>query len=157
MARQGDQDTPSYALDTINDSVYPNFLSGSSYLMSKAIAYTLYKMALIVPIFHLEDVYITGVLPATYNHLVEDNDEMTLSSLFKDQASLLNGIEIHPENDNRFDQSIIDSDSCSLSSIISTKELNSHEMQNIHMEMKRLRNANDEYNRTVCDLSLIHI
>ena len=41
--------------------VYPNYLSGTGYVMSVDVAEKLYKAALQTPIFHLEDVYITGI------------------------------------------------------------------------------------------------
>lgn len=41
---------------------YPNYLSGTSYLMSIDVVPKLYKAAHEVPIFHLEDVYITGII-----------------------------------------------------------------------------------------------
>lgn len=44
-----------------SDPLYPNYLSGTGYLMSVDVADKLYKAALITPIFHLEDVYITGM------------------------------------------------------------------------------------------------
>lgn len=40
--------------------VYPNYLSGTAYLMSIDVVSKLYSAALRTPIFHLEDVYITG-------------------------------------------------------------------------------------------------
>lgn len=42
------------------EKVYPNYLSGTGYVMSIDVVPKLYKAALNVPIFHLEDVYITG-------------------------------------------------------------------------------------------------
>ncbi|XP_026472950.1 N-acetyllactosaminide beta-1,3-N-acetylglucosaminyltransferase 2-like isoform X3 [Ctenocephalides felis] len=41
--------------------VYPPYLSGTGYVMSIETANTLYKTALVTPIFHLEDIYITGI------------------------------------------------------------------------------------------------
>ncbi|XP_022907519.2 beta-1,3-galactosyltransferase 1-like [Onthophagus taurus] len=41
---------------------YPNFLAGASYVMSVDVLMKLYKTALQTPIYHLEDVYITGIL-----------------------------------------------------------------------------------------------
>lgn len=40
--------------------VYPNYLSGSAYLMSTDVVGKLYKAALWTRIFHIEDVFITG-------------------------------------------------------------------------------------------------
>ncbi|XP_063217560.1 beta-1,3-galactosyltransferase 1-like isoform X2 [Bacillus rossius redtenbacheri] len=41
--------------------VYPNYLSGTGYVMSTGIAALLYRAALGTPLFHLEDVYVTGL------------------------------------------------------------------------------------------------
>ena len=42
--------------------VYPNYLSGTAYLMGKGAAKALFEAALTEPVFHLEDIYVTGVL-----------------------------------------------------------------------------------------------
>lgn len=110
----------SHALNTFNDFIFPNFLSGTSYLMSKATAYKLYKMSLMVPIFHLENVFVTGILPDAYNKLVKDEDKNVMKSLLKNHGSTLSDIKIHPENDFRFDQSFNIVDQCFLTSIISS-------------------------------------
>jgi beta-1,3-galactosyltransferase 1 len=41
---------------------YPNYLSGTAYLMSKSTASTLYEAALETSVFHLEDIFVTGIL-----------------------------------------------------------------------------------------------
>ncbi|XP_033208263.1 beta-1,3-galactosyltransferase 1-like isoform X2 [Belonocnema kinseyi] len=43
------------------EKAYPNYLSGTAYVMSLDVASKLYQEALKTPILHLEDVYITGV------------------------------------------------------------------------------------------------
>ena len=40
---------------------YPNYLSGTGYVMSIDVAFRLYKFAFSTPVLHLEDVYITGL------------------------------------------------------------------------------------------------
>lgn len=40
---------------------YPSFLAGPAYLMSQNVARKLFQTATAIPIFHLEDVYITGI------------------------------------------------------------------------------------------------
>ena len=42
--------------------VYPNYLSGTAYLMSRSTALSLFEAASKVAIFHLEDIYVTGIL-----------------------------------------------------------------------------------------------
>ncbi|XP_055524830.1 uncharacterized protein LOC129718261 [Wyeomyia smithii] len=41
---------------------YPHYLSGASYLMNLEAAKLLYRTSLTTPIFHLEDVYLTGIV-----------------------------------------------------------------------------------------------
>lgn len=48
---------PTYMFE---DKVYPNYLSGSGYVMSMDAAVKLYNVTLSIPLFHLEDVYLTG-------------------------------------------------------------------------------------------------
>eukprot|EP00095_Tigriopus_kingsejongensis_P002931 snap_masked-scaffold1588_size34843-processed-gene-0.11 protein:Tk02931 transcript:snap_masked-scaffold1588_size34843-processed-gene-0.11-mRNA-1 annotation:"hypothetical protein SINV_13500" len=43
-------------------SVYPNYVSGTAYLLSRSTAKVLLEAAAALPMFHLEDVYITGIL-----------------------------------------------------------------------------------------------
>lgn len=45
-----------------NKEFYPNYLSGSGYLMNLDAAKLLYRTLLTTPIFHLEDVYLTGIV-----------------------------------------------------------------------------------------------
>lgn len=42
-------------------AVYPNYLSGTGYVMSHDVVSRLYQAALKTPLFHLEDVYLTGL------------------------------------------------------------------------------------------------
>lgn len=42
-------------------TVYPNYLSGTGYVMSRDVVSQLYQAALKTPLFHLEDVYLTGL------------------------------------------------------------------------------------------------
>ncbi|XP_076242380.1 beta-1,3-galactosyltransferase 1 isoform X2 [Calliopsis andreniformis] len=50
--------TPKYMYSA---KIYPNYLSGTGYVMSLGVAFKLYQAALITPLLHLEDVYITGL------------------------------------------------------------------------------------------------
>lgn len=42
-------------------TLYPNYLSGTGYIMSRDVVLRLYHAALKTPLFHLEDVYLTGL------------------------------------------------------------------------------------------------
>ncbi|XP_020279121.1 beta-1,3-galactosyltransferase 1-like isoform X2 [Pseudomyrmex gracilis] len=44
-----------------SEKTYPNYLSGTGYVMSMGVASKLYQAALVTPLLHLEDVYITGL------------------------------------------------------------------------------------------------
>lgn len=50
--------TPKYMY---SEKIYPNYLSGTGYVMSLDVALKLYHAALTTPLLHLEDVYITGL------------------------------------------------------------------------------------------------
>ncbi|XP_031844442.1 beta-1,3-galactosyltransferase 1 [Nomia melanderi] len=50
--------TPKYMY---SEKIYPNYLSGTGYVMSLDVAFKLYRAALTMPLLHLEDVYITGL------------------------------------------------------------------------------------------------
>lgn len=52
-----DRYSPSYMY---NEETYPNYLSGTGYVMLMDVALRLYKISLKTPLFHLEDVYLTG-------------------------------------------------------------------------------------------------
>lgn len=42
--------------------IYPNYLSGTGYIMSRDVVTRLYQTALETPLIHIEDVYITGII-----------------------------------------------------------------------------------------------
>ncbi|KAH0553605.1 beta-1,3-galactosyltransferase 1-like isoform X1 [Cotesia glomerata] len=50
--------TPKYMY---SEKTYPNYLSGTGYVMSLDVALKLYEAALKTPLLHLEDVYLTGL------------------------------------------------------------------------------------------------
>lgn len=41
-------------------NIYPNYLSGTGYVMSMDVVAKLYNASLTTPLLHLEDVYLTG-------------------------------------------------------------------------------------------------
>ncbi len=53
-----------------NRKVYPNYLSGTAYLMSRSTALTLFEASIQIPLFHLEDIYVTGILAEQVNFLI---------------------------------------------------------------------------------------
>ncbi|XP_058812389.1 uncharacterized protein LOC131676957 isoform X2 [Topomyia yanbarensis] len=50
-----------------NKEFYPHYLSGTAYLMNLNAAKLLYRTSLTTPIFHLEDVYLTGIVADRVN------------------------------------------------------------------------------------------
>lgn len=57
--------TPMYMY---SGNIYPNYLSGTGYVMSMDVAMKLYNASLTTPVFHLEDVYLTGKLSVKNCH-----------------------------------------------------------------------------------------
>ena len=55
-----------------NGNEYPDYVSGTGYVMSGAIIPTLFKNALQVPLFHLEDIFVTGMV-AHRSKIVPEN------------------------------------------------------------------------------------
>ncbi|XP_055859846.1 beta-1,3-galactosyltransferase 1-like isoform X2 [Biomphalaria glabrata] len=58
-------------------SVYPNYASGTAYAMTTEAAQILYEASLRVPLFWLEDIYITGLCTAKSNVLVMNSNLFT--------------------------------------------------------------------------------
>jgi len=44
-----------------SEKQYPNYLSGSGYVMSRDVVESLYNAALVTPLLYLEDVFLTGL------------------------------------------------------------------------------------------------
>nr|CAD7394089.1 unnamed protein product [Timema cristinae] len=57
--------------------VYPNYLSGTGYIMSGDTVGRLYRAALTIPLFHLEDVYVTGMVARAAGIRPRDNPSFT--------------------------------------------------------------------------------
>ncbi|XP_055866652.1 beta-1,3-galactosyltransferase 1-like isoform X1 [Biomphalaria glabrata] len=57
-----------------NETVYPKYTSGTSYAMTTSAAKLLYKASLEVPVFWLEDVYVTGLCARKANVEVIHNN-----------------------------------------------------------------------------------
>ncbi|XP_023321147.1 beta-1,3-galactosyltransferase 1 isoform X2 [Eurytemora carolleeae] len=52
---------------------FPNYLSGTGYLMQREVARKLYAASLETPLFHLEDIYLTGILSRSIGVRPEDH------------------------------------------------------------------------------------
>lgn len=54
--------------------VYPDYVSGTGYVISGPLVPTLFEKALEVPLFHLEDVYTTGMVAKQANVTPENSN-----------------------------------------------------------------------------------
>lgn len=75
--------------------VYPNYLSGTSYLMSLDVAEKLFNAALSTPIFHLEDVYLTGICARKVDIRPHSHPLFTYRYLPNEPCEFRNLITIH--------------------------------------------------------------
>lgn len=75
---------------------YPNYLSGTAYLMGRSTAAALYNASLDTPLFHLEDIFVTGILASKVHIRPIDNIGFSYvrrklnSCLFKQSVSTHN-------------------------------------------------------------------
>ncbi|XP_055587075.1 uncharacterized protein LOC129739590 [Uranotaenia lowii] len=77
-----------------NKEYYPNYLSGTAYLMNLDAAKLLYRASLTTPIFHLEDVYLTGIV-ADRVKLHRSHHPLFFYSYTKDLCALRGMISQH--------------------------------------------------------------
>ncbi|CAL4061818.1 unnamed protein product, partial [Meganyctiphanes norvegica] len=56
-----------------NEKVYPNYVSGTGYVMSGDVVEPLLKTAAVTPYFHLEDVFLTGICAKAIGLRPQDN------------------------------------------------------------------------------------
>jgi len=138
---------PPFMLTELQGSTYPNFLSGTAYVMSYTTAELLYRTSLIVPVFHLEDVYVTGFLPTAYNRLLRDNklQHPLLSTFYRNKNISMHEQEIHPTHDCRFHQDKVRIEEALYANLISSHGLEPYEMSDIHKKVTKLQKS--EYSR----------
>ena len=134
---------PPFMLTELEGSTYPNFLSGTAYVMSYTTAELLYRTSLTVPVFHLEDVYLTGFLPSAYNRLLRENKlELPFWSTFDQNKNVsLPEKEIHPTNDDRFKLvKVRNMQLPQYAKLISSHGFEPHEVLDLHKKMEKLKN-----------------
>jgi beta-1,3-galactosyltransferase 1 len=73
---------------------YPNYLSGTAYVLGIDAVTKLFKKSLSVPLFHLEDVYITGIV-ASQLKLKRQHHPLFFYSTTKDTCALRGMISQH--------------------------------------------------------------
>ena len=112
---------------------------------------------MLVPAFHLEDVYITGILPSTYNRLLSENINEVLmnKTLISSNADTpQHEREIHPIDDERFNIEKIDPDPCLYQNLISSHSMEPGEILHIHGLISKLRlKPGSIRSRTICNYS----
>ncbi|KAJ3653609.1 hypothetical protein Zmor_012850 [Zophobas morio] len=74
---------------------YPNFLAGPAYVMSLQVAKKLYKAALELPLFHLEDVFLTGICAKKVGIRPQDLPLFTDYGVPKGKCVILRLITMH--------------------------------------------------------------
>ena len=133
-----------------HDRVYPDYVSGTGYVMSYSSAVILYKMSLTVPAFHLEDVYITGMLPAKVAQVSakqasllrasSSNVSMKDASLVSiDSSKNIHPVVIKPEDDYRFSFFLAKGDPCVYHQIISSHHLSMKQIRSMHEKLMKVR------------------
>ncbi|RUS91277.1 hypothetical protein EGW08_000989 [Elysia chlorotica] len=71
------------SLEDYSPKFYPNYLSGTAYVMSGTAALSLYEATLKVPIFWMEDIYVTGMCAAFARIPLIDGTRKALFSIHK--------------------------------------------------------------------------
>lgn len=126
--------------------VYPDYVSGTGYLMSYSAAMILFKVSLTVPAFHLEDVYITGILPSKLSELAakeaRNKDQNTDSS--KTSSSLSPSdpkdlVVVKPKDDYRFSFFPAKDDPCVYHKIISSHHISMKQIRTMYAKVLKVR------------------
>ena len=112
------------------DPIYPEYVSGTGYVMASSTALILFKMALTVPAFHLEDVYITGILPAKLSEFSAASQPLPHSA---------GSVVIQPKDDYRFSFFQAKSDPCVYHQIISSHHLSMKEIRDMYQKLLKVK------------------
>ena len=127
--------------------VYPEYVSGTGYLMSYSTASILFKTALSVPVFHMEDVYITGILPSKVMEVYRNKDTESLYNSARNESSLwsdkyVDDIQppvIRPTDDYRFSLYPAKYDPCVYNQIISSHHISEDQIRKLYADILSLR------------------
>ncbi|KAL1513994.1 hypothetical protein ABEB36_003325 [Hypothenemus hampei] len=88
---------PSYMFP---NNTYPTYISGTSYCMSGDVAQKLLKVALATPIFHLEDVYLTGICAKKIGLKLTHNGRFTYHEMKPNYCLYKQLITVHNQDPN---------------------------------------------------------
>ena len=138
--------------DMFQEDVYPDYVLGPGYVMSNSAANILFQMALTVPAFHMEDVYITGILPSKVATL--DAKQMSilqstlsysnsnfLKLLVSNSKKLTQQVVITPKDDYRFSNTNRRNygNACVYHQIISSHHLSMKHMRTMYESVLKVR------------------
>ena len=132
------------------DKVYPDYVSGTGYVMSNSAAKILFQMALTVPAFHLEDVYITGILPSKVATLTakelsipqstpSSSNSNFMKLISSNSKNLAQPVVIRPKDDYRFSFFTAKSDPCVYHKIISSHHLSMQQIRTMYGKVLKVR------------------
>ena len=127
--------------------VYPEYVSGTGYLMSYSTASILFKTALSVPVFHMEDVYITGILPSKVTKIAKRKDKILAHNSARNESSLwsdkyVDDIQppvIRPTDDYRFSLYPAKYDPCVYNQIISSHHISEDQIRKLYSDILSIR------------------
>ena len=127
--------------------VYPEYVSGTGYLMSFSTASILFETALSVPVFHMEDVYITGILPSKVTEAARNRDtklghnsSRNKSSLWSEKPDVhIQPPVIRPRDDYRFSLYPAKYDPCVYNQIISSHHISEDQIRKLYADILSLR------------------
>ena len=122
--------------------VYPDYVSGTGYLMSYSTAMILFKMSLTVPAFHLEDVYITGILPSKLSELAAKESQNKSSSRKSSSLSPSDPkdlVVVKPKDDYRFSFFPAKDDPCVYHKIISSHHISMKQIRTMYAKVLKVR------------------
>lgn len=105
--------------------VYPMYLSGTGYLMSAAAAGMLYQVSHLVPMFHMEDIYVTGFLRTKVNEGAKVSDQAKVS--------------LQVTDDLRFSLVKVKDDPCIHSKVITSHHYQPDKLKSIYSNVKSLK------------------
>ena len=127
--------------------VYPEYVSGTGYLMSYSTASILFKTALSVPVFHMEDVYITGILPSRVTKIAKRkyeilgyNSSRNKTSLWSEKPDVhIQPPVIRPMDDYRFSLYPAKYDPCVYNQIISSHHIPEDQIRKLYADILSIR------------------
>ena len=115
--------------------------------MSYSTASILFKTALSVPVFHMEDVYITGILPSKVTEVARNKDRKLVPNSSRNKSSLwsdkpvvdIQPPVIRPMDDYRFSLYPAKYDPCVYNQIISSHHISEDQIRKLYADILSMR------------------